>query len=140
MFLIGGLAQPAFAKTSCTLTFSVSGWSAIYKTAKGTGTIKCDNGASAPVTISTTGGGLTFGKSKVVDGHGTFSPVADIAEVFGSYATAEVHAGAGKSSDAQVLTKGTVSLALAGKGTGVDVGWDFGKFTITRAGGEGKKK
>ena len=106
----------AGATVDCELTFTMKGWSAFYKTASGTGTIKCDNGQTIPVVIRTTGGGLTFGKSKVVDGRGTFSAVESVKEVFGSYAVAEVHAGAGPSSDAQVLTKGTVSLALAGTG------------------------
>ena len=38
-----------------------------------------------------------------------------------------------KGGTAQVLTKGTVSLALAGAGEGVDLGISFGKFTISRA-------
>jgi len=130
------MAQPVSAAlVSCTMTFSVSGWSAMYKTASGTGTISCNNGKSAAVTIKTTGGGLTFGRSKIVDGRGTFSEVGSIDELFGAYAVAEVHAGAGKASQAQVLTKGSVSLALAGTGQGVDLGFDFGKFTIERTAG-----
>jgi hypothetical protein len=137
--LVALAATPAQASISCSLTFSLKGWSAFYKTASGSGTIKCDNGQTIPVVIRTTGGGLTFGKSKIVDGHGTFSPVESVKELFGGYATAEVHAGAGRSSDAQALTKGTVSLALAGTGTGVNVGFDFGKFTITNAAAAKKK-
>jgi len=53
--------------------------------------------------------------------------------VFGSYAQAEAHAGLGKSGTAQVLTKGEVSLALAGKGEGVNLGIDIGEMTLTRA-------
>jgi len=121
------------ATTTCSMTFKLSGWSAIYETAHGTGTITCDNHQSAHVTISTKGGGVTFGKFKIVNGVGSFSEVGGIGELFGNYATAGVDAGAGKASNAQVLTKGTVSLALAGKGTGVDLGFDFGKFTIKRA-------
>ena len=119
-------------KVKCHMTFTVAGWSAFYKTAKGDGTITCDNGQSASVAIKTTGGGLTFGKSKTVDGKGVFSEVADIKELFGSYATASAHAGAVKSAEAQALTKGEVSLALSGTGAGVDIGIDFGKFTITK--------
>ena len=51
----------------------------------------------------------------------------------GDYANAEAHAGAGESSTAQVVTKGSVSLAFSGKGHGIDLGIDFGKFTIARA-------
>lgn len=133
LLLIATTAAPAFGTTKCTMTFSLSGWSAIYKRASGSGTIQCDNGQSAAVSIRTTGGGLTFGKSKVVNGRGSFSDVGGIGELFGNYATADVHAGAGRSSDAQVLTRGTVSLALAGTGEGVDIGFDFGRFTISRA-------
>jgi hypothetical protein len=129
------LVRPASAEsTKCSIDFSLSGWSAFYKTAHGHGTITCDNGQSAPVAIRVTGGGLTFGKSKVVNGRGSFSDVGGINELFGSYATAEAHAGMGASSSAQVLTKGTVSLALTGTGRGVDLGFDFGKFTISRPG------
>jgi hypothetical protein len=56
--------------------------------------------------------------------------VRDIREVLGSYATAEAHAGAVRSSKAQVMTKGEVSLALAGTGRGWDLGVAFGKFVI----------
>lgn len=114
----------------CSLTFSLKGWSAFYKTSSGDGTITCNNGQTAKVTLKATGGGITFGKSDVVDGTGRFSGAYDISELFGSYAQSEAHAGAGKSVDAQALTKGEVSLALSGSGRGVDVGFAFGKFTI----------
>lgn len=124
--------KEATGTTECDLKYSLKGWSAIYKTAKGEGTVSCNNGQSAAVTIKVTGGGLTFGKSEIVDGKGDFSKVTNINEIFGSYAAAEAHAGAVKSSQAAVYTKGEVSLALAGTGSGVDLGIDFGKFTIKR--------
>jgi len=114
----------------CQMTFNLKGWSAFYKTAKGDGTIKCDNGQTAKVTLRAKGGGITFGKSEVVDGTGKFSGARGISELFGSYVQSEAHAGAGKSADAQALTKGEVSLALAGAGRGVNLGFAFGKFTI----------
>lgn len=52
--------------------------------------------------------------------------------LFGSYIKAEAGAGAGKAAAATAMTKGEVSLALTGKGTGVELGVTFGKFTITR--------
>ncbi len=115
-----GLLTPGMsaATTKCRLRFRLSGWSAIYETAHGTGKITCDNGHFASVALHVTGGGVTF------------SEVDSIRELFGSYAVADVHAGAGASSDAQVLTKGNVSLALAGTGEGINLGFDFGKFTI----------
>lgn len=118
--------------TTCKMEYTLKGWSAIYKTASGSGTITCENGQTADVKISAKGGGLTAGKSEIRDGHGKFSEVADIKELFGSYANGAVSAGAVKSSEAQAMTKGEVSLALAGHGTGVDLGISFGKFTITR--------
>ena len=118
---------------TCTMVFNLSGWSAFYKTASGHGTITRDNGQTAHVSIKAKGGGLTVGKSKVTNGRGKFSPVDSINELFGSYAAAEAHAGMGPSSTAQALTKGTVSLELTGTGQGVDLGFSFGGFTITRS-------
>jgi len=132
--VLGGFAAlPVHAgATKCTLTFNLSGWSAFYQTAKGAGSISCDNGQSARVSIVSKGGGLTFGKSKIVNGKGTFSGVGSIEELFGTYASADAHAGAGESSRAQVVTMGSVSLALSGTGKGVDIGFGFGKFTIEK--------
>lgn len=118
--------------TDCTMTFSLKGWSAFYKTSKGEGTITCENGQTARVKIKATGGGITFGKSEIVNGTGRFSESNGIDELFGSYVQAEAHAGAVKSSSAQALTKGEISLAIAGTGRGVDLGFAFGKFTITK--------
>jgi hypothetical protein len=125
------LSAPAAhaGEVDCKLHFSMSGWSAFYKTASGTGTITCDNGETMNVSVDAKGGGLTFGKSKI-HGTGEFSAVGDIKELLGSYVAAEAHAGAAKSSKAQVMTKGEVSLALAGTGEGWDVGIAFGKFSI----------
>lgn len=124
-------ALPAQAgEIDCRLTFSMSGWSVFYKTSSGEGTVSCDNGQRLSVRISAKGGGLSFGKSRIDNGTGEFSGVRDIREVLGSYATAEAHAGATKSTKAQAMTKGDVSLALAGKGSGWDVGVAFGKFVI----------
>ena len=60
--------------------------------------------------------------------------MASIDDLFGSYGSAMAHAGMGKATYAQVVTKGTVSLALSGTGSGVDVGFSFGKFEIERRG------
>jgi hypothetical protein len=125
-------ASPAAAVTKCQMRFSLSGWSAFYKVANGQGTITCDNGQKARVTLEGRGGGLTAGKTKIRDGLGKFSEVSDISELFGSYVSAAADAGAVKSSEASAMTKGEVSLALAGKGTGFNLGVSFGKFTITK--------
>jgi len=121
----------ASATTTCRMDYTLKGWSAFYKVAKGAGTITCDNGQTARVTLKAQGGGLTAGKSEIREGHGKFSEVSNIKELFGSYVNASANAGAVKSSEAQALTKGEVSLALAGKGTGIELGVSFGKFTIS---------
>jgi hypothetical protein len=127
----GGTAQAA--AVDCKLKFTMSGWSAFYKRADGTGTVTCSNGQSMAVKLSARGGGLTAGKSTIRDGVGEFSGVQSINDILGNYASAEAHAGAVKSSKGQVVTKGEISLALAGTGDGWDLGIAFGKFSIKPA-------
>ena len=124
------IAPAHAAEVDCRLSFSMSGWSVFYKTSAGEGTVTCDNGQRLAVRISAKGGGLSVGKSRIEDGTGAFAGLHDIRDVLGTYATAEAHAGASKSTKAQAMTKGDVSLALAGKGSGWDVGVAFGKFVI----------
>lgn len=121
------------ADLDCKLKFSLSTWSVIYKHSEGHGVVTCEDGSSMRVHIVARGAGLTVGKSKIDGGTGRFSDVHRIDETLGSYAEAEAHAGVVKSGDAQVLTKGNVSLALAGNGEGVDLGIDIGALTLTRA-------
>lgn len=121
------------ADLDCKLKFSLSTWSVIYKHSEGNGIVTCENGKSMRVNIAAKGAGLTVGKSHVDGGTGRFSDVHRMSEILGSYAEAEAHAGVVKSGTAQLLTKGTVSLALAGAGEGVDLGVDIGEFTLTRA-------
>ena len=130
-----GTSSPARAdaQLDCKLKFDMTTWSAIYKHAEGKGVVTCENGESMPVVITAKGGGLTVGKSHIDNGHGKFTDVYKIGDVLGDYAQAEAHAGLVKSGGAQVLTKGTVSLALAGDGEGVNLGVDVGKFTLARA-------
>lgn len=122
----------AAATVSCKLQFTMAGWSAFYKTASGSGTVKCSNGQSMAVKLEARGGGLTVGKSKIENGQGQFSAVENISELLGKYAAAEAHAGAVKSAKAQVMTKGEVSLALSGTGRGWDLGVAFGSLEISR--------
>lgn len=129
--LLAAVHGTAAAAIDCEMTFTMSGWSAFYKTGSGSGTIRCDNGQSLKVKIRTKGGGITFGKQRIDDGHGKFSEVHDIKDLLGTYATGGAHAGAVKSSSAAVVTKGDVSLALAGTGEGINIGIDFGKFVIS---------
>lgn len=130
--LLGATFAPSTQarEIDCEMRFELSGWSVFYKRSNGSGTIRCNNGQVMKVSLEARGGGLTFGKSKIVNGRGEFSGVDDIHELLGSYASAEAHAGAGRSSKASVVTKGEVSLALSGTGKGWDVGIAFGNLTI----------
>jgi len=124
----------------CKMEFNLSGWSAIYSTSKGDGTITCDNGATAKVKLKSHGGGITFGKSDVIGGTGHFTGAKSIDELYGSYAQSEANAGAGKSAAAQAMTKGEVSLSLAGTGRGVNIGFSFGKFDVLKPGDKEEDK
>lgn len=128
-----GAAQAAEAELDCKLDYSLSGWSLVYKHTSGTGTVTCEGGQSMPVKVSAKALGLTAGKWHVDHGTGRFTDVHKMKDVLGDYAQASANAGLAKSGEAQVLTKGTVSLALAGAGEGVNLGVDVGKFTIEAA-------
>jgi hypothetical protein len=118
----------------CDMTYSLKGWSAVYKTAKGEGTITCNNGETAQVGISVKGGGLTFGKTEIYNGKAEISGVHSINDIYGSYAAASAHAAVAKAGAVAVMTKGNVSIALSGTGEGVDVGIDFSDFKIHKMG------
>ena len=120
------------ATVDCYMKFNLKGWSVFYKTAEGSGRVTCNNGENANVKINVTGGGLTFGKMDIRDGNGAFSTVIHIDEIFGTYVAAEAHAGAVKSVQASVYTKGEISLALTGTGRGMNIGIDFGKLVISK--------
>ena len=126
-------ATAAEADLDCKLKFSLTGWSLIYKHSEGSGVVTCANGKSMPVKVEAHGGGITVGKSHIDNGTGRFTDVHRIEDVLGTYAQGDASAGAVKSGTAQVLTKGEVSLALAGTGEGVDLGVDIGELTLTRA-------
>ena len=116
----------------CHMDFNLKGWSIFYKTAEGNGRVTCSNGQHANVKINVTGGGLSFGKMEILDGKGTFSEVLNIDEIFGAYIAAEAHAGAVKSAQASVYTKGEISLAMTGSGRGINIGIDLGKLEISK--------
>jgi hypothetical protein len=131
-FGIAGTASAAQPDLDCKLTFSLKGWSAIYQHADGYGRVTCATGPSMRVHIRIRGGGLTAGKWRINDGQGKFTDVYKIDDVLGDYAAASADIGAGKSGTAQVLSKGTVSLALSGVGQGINLGISGSKFTISR--------
>jgi hypothetical protein len=131
LVLATAIAPVHAGDTSCTLHYNMSGGGAFYKHSTGSGEVSCSNGQRLAVDIESKGGGLTFGHSSIVDGVGKFSGVSDIHDVIGGYATAEANAGAGNASKAQVVTKGSISLALTGKGKGHTLGVSFGSFIVT---------
>lgn len=125
-------SRAANADLDCKLHFTLTGWSAIYKHADGSGEVTCNNGSSMHVKISSKGGGLTVGKYRIDNGTGNFTDVRTIHDVLGRYVQGEAHAGVVKAGTVQLLTKGPVSLALAGNGEGVDLGIAVGELTLTR--------
>jgi len=131
--LLGFLPSRASAATSdlsCKMDFNMSGWSAIYKTASGTGTVRCSDGETAHVKLHSVGGGLVAGKSSIENGVGTFSGVKSLHDVFGDYAAGSAEAGAVKGAGATALSKGEVNLALSGTGSGINLGVSGSKFSI----------
>ncbi len=130
-----GMGSPTTARAAdidCKLTYKLDGWSFIYKQTSGKGTVSCDNGQSIPVHVSAKAVGLTAGKWQIDNGKGRFTDVHSINDVLGRYVQASANAGIVKSGEAQVLTKGPVSLALAGGGEGINLGVDVGAFKIER--------
>lgn len=127
------LSAPLAAKElRCSMTYDLAGGGAFYKRSTGIGVVTCDNGQKLNVSIDSKGGGLTFGSSKIEGGIGKFTGVHDIRDILGGYATGEANAGnSGNASKAQVVTKGSISLALTGKGTGRTLGISFGSFIIS---------
>ena len=115
---------------TCKITYDIKGWSIFYKEYKGTGFVSCNNGQRASVSIVSRGGGLTIGKSQINKGRGSFSSLLHINEIYGTYIALNAHAGASASVEAQVMTKGEVSLALSGNGRGVDLGVALSGFSI----------
>ncbi len=123
-------ARAESADLECKLKFSLTEWSVIYKHAEGKGEVTCKNGESIKVAITAVGAGATIGKFQIDDGKGKFTNVHDIGDVLGGYVSGEADVGVVKSGEFQLLTKGTVSLALAGKGEGITLGVDVSKFTL----------
>jgi len=131
LLLPASAASQTSTSTTCRMNYNLRGWSLAVKSATGEGSISCDNGQTADVRIRAKGAGLSAGKYEIRDGVGKFSEVTDIRELFGSYAAADVGAGVGKEGEALAMTKGSVHLALAGKGSGFDLGAAVEKFTLT---------
>lgn len=131
MSLVATQTAKAEPLTSCTMTYTLSGFSFVYKQYDGIGNVSCSNGERAQVALASRSIGFSIGKSEI-QGTGVFSDVRSINEIYGNYVALEGHAGATKSVDAQVLTRGEISLALSGNGRGIDVGVTFGALNISR--------
>lgn len=116
--------------TRCRLHYDLDGWSLVYRYASGTGEIRCENGQTSSVRLTAHGGGATLGTQKVIDGRGVFSGVADIGDLYGTYAEVGAHAGGGGSVDARAMMKGNVNLSLSGTGQGISLGFAVGGFSI----------
>lgn len=127
------VARAASPDINCRMDYHLTGWSLVYKHTTGTGVVTCDNGATMNVRLSARAIGATVGKWKIDNGVGRFSDVHDIHEVLGNYAQANANAAVVKAAEAQVLTKGNVSLALAGGGEGIALGVDVGTLHIDPA-------
>lgn len=125
-------APAAERDLSCKLEFTSREWSAFYDSAVGEGKVTCKDGSSMPVAIRARGIGITAGKWKITDGKGTFTHVARIDDVLGNYLSLGGDIGVAKAGTAKVLTKGKVSLALAGKGEGFDIGIAITGFKISK--------
>lgn len=126
-------ARAASPDINCRMDYHLTGWSLVYKHTTGTGVVTCDNGATMNVRLSARAIGATVGKWKIDNGVGRFSDVHNIHEVLGNYAQANANAAVVKAAEAQVLTKGNVSLALAGGGEGIALGVDIGTLHIDPA-------
>jgi hypothetical protein len=90
------------------------------------------DGQTANVTIVAHGGGLSLGTEHVKRGRGRFSGTEKIADLYGTYIEINGHAGVGAdaSVDARAMFKGSKRLSLVGKGSGFNLGFAIGGFTI----------
>ena len=131
--LAAGPGQASAADLECSMQYDVQGWSALVKVVNGKGTVTCSDGTSRSVDIKMRSVGATAGRSRIDHGAGKFTHVNAIDDVLGTYAQTELHGGVLKSASAQVLTKGTVSLALGGAGEGIDLGLTIGELTLSAA-------
>jgi len=96
----------------------------------GTGIVACSDDTALPVVVQAPGAGFTVGKPRITSGTGRFAYVRQISDVFGTYAQGELYAGIVNSGETGLLTNGKVSLGIAVKGEGNDLGIDMAGFTI----------
>lgn len=134
-------AAPAVAQTTlCRLTYALAGWSTHFNESAGTGTIVCDNGQRATVSVAAHSPKLPSGTGAVTDGRATFSPVLDISALIGSYALPPAARAAGGSlaGAAGTLTNGQATLTFPLSGPGSSIPATFERVAIlARAAGSG---
>ncbi len=116
----------------CDLKYTMKGWSAFYKTYKGSGVVTCPSGKSANVNLSLKGGGLTFGASEITNGKGKIRGVQSIGDIYGGAFALGGHAGFTKSVEGRWIPRGSRTVTLTGKGKGYDIGWSMGGFRISK--------
>ncbi len=116
----------------CELKYTMKGWSAFYKSYKGTGTVSCPSGKRANVNLSLQGGGFTFGASEITEGKGKILGVTQISDIYGGGFAIGGHAGFITSIEGRVIPKGSHTITLSGKGKGYDLGWSLGSFKISK--------
>jgi len=131
---VGSTSAGEESHLKCTMTFDLSGWAFVVGSAKGNGSIECDNGQKAEATIEVRSVGISFGRAHFEGAKGYFAKLTDIDQAFGRYVGSSATAGAGGAAAAAGFVKagGDTSLAIigTGKGTGVSHSWD--EITIVR--------
>ena len=128
LFMSMGSAQA----DTCTLNYTMTGWSAFYATASGEGVVNCPNGQSANVNLSLKGGGFTFGTSEIKQGVAQIRNITNIDTIYGGSFAMGGSAGFIKYVDGYWAPKGANTITLAGKGTGYSLGFSLGSLRITK--------
>ena len=128
LFMSVGSAQAQ----SCTLEYTMSGWSAFYSTYNGTGTVSCPNGQRATVNLSLKGGGFIFGTAEIKQGMAKIHNVANMNDVYGGSFAAGGTAGFINYVDGYWAPKGSKTVTLSGKGSGYSLGFSLGSLRISK--------
>jgi hypothetical protein len=131
---VGANAAEEQKRIACTMTFDLDAWAFLVGSAKGNGTIECDNGQKADASIQVKSVGITFGKAHFEDAKGHFTKLTDIDQIFGSYVGNTAVAGAGGAAGAAGYVKvgSDISLGIAAKGEGTGLSHAWSEITITR--------
>lgn len=114
---------------ACTMKFDLSTWAVPDKPSEGSGIVTCESGATLRVRIVAKGAHLHDATSMVDGASGAFTGVRRITDILGAYADADTERAV--TEDAQILSKGSVMLAIAGGNKHVDLGTGLGEFIVT---------